>query len=170
MYIAGQIYLVLVKYDATAIVLPTSFNYYYLPTKTSPNFINLPCIRAVTQLLEIGLLVISKTTVLCNFYSQLLSIHFVSVVFWIFFCFYNVSCCWSRCHEKICWNIESRTFIFVMICWNFSWVYMTLKKQENKITLIHVELFVFDWDLGGLRGKVRHGSTMYFIKLSREGK
>lgn len=26
---------------------------------------------------------------------------------------------------------------------------MTLKKQENKITLIHVELFVFDWDLGG---------------------
>lgn len=127
-------------------------------------------IRAVTQLLWKGLLVNSKTTVLCNFYSQLLSIHFVSVVFWIFFCFYNVSCCWSRCHEKICWNIESRTFIFVMICWNFSWVYMTLKKQENKITLIHVELFVFDWDLGGLRGKVRHGSTMYFIRLSRERK
>lgn len=25
---------------------------------------------------------------------------------------------------------------------------MTLKKQENKITLIHVELFVFDWDWG----------------------
>lgn len=25
---------------------------------------------------------------------------------------------------------------------------MTLKKQENKITVIHVELFVFDWDWG----------------------
>lgn len=61
--------------------------------------------------------------------------------------------------KKICWNVESRTFIFVMICWNFSWVYnVTLKKQENKITLIHVELFVFDWDWG--RGQVQHGGDL----------
>lgn len=33
---------------------------------------------------------------------------------------------------------------------------MTLKKQENKITIIHVELFVFDWDWGG-EGKTRVG-------------
>lgn len=35
---------------------------------------------------------------------------------------------------------------------------MTLKKQENKITLIHVELFVFDWDWG--RGKDQNGSDL----------
>lgn len=130
-----------------------------------PNFIDLPSKREESLLLWKGPLLISKTAVLFNLTVNFSVFICVCSIFGFFFCFYNVSCCWSRCHEKICWNVESRTFIFVMICWNFSWVYnVTLKKQENKITLIHVELFVFDWDWGARE----RPEWEWFIKLFHE--
>lgn len=41
---------------------------------------------------------------------------------------------------------------------------MTLKKQENKITVIHVEMFVFDWDWGARASPAWEG----FSELSHE--